>query len=299
MQIAGISYGYEHGFGKLKLQKKLNRTIKFKPIDIVRPDVQYIFNLEQLLCIYQALYVNARPFFKNSCYGRLSDYFKSFLDDGGVLFPNNYKSAVNALRKHLTKLFLNLYALEDVWEWRKSLRLTDDMSGFINPIKLSCPPHYNGRHTMPIPSFHSLEEYYNKIFEPKKRLNKKTRCMVETIERFYPVSRQEKKAKPFIINKGITIVTHEPEKYGYFMFRIDYSFDDCKSSKWTFYIHSKPNQSFVDFVIELSGIYEKLCKCRGKEMFLNPVYKDDKDSRRYVYYNHFYIKPLRLIYELK
>jgi hypothetical protein len=286
MSIAEQSYGYEHGFGKLKTQKRFKKKIKFKPIDVIRPDMHYVFNLEEALCIYQALYQNAKPFFKNfSIYGRLQSYFEDSWNDGSPLFTGEYYTAFGNLINHLQKLFLELYGLDDVWEWRKSLHLTDEMTGFINTLELPCPPHYKGRHTMPLPPFHSFNECYDKVFAPKMKLNKKTSRMEETTERFWPLNHRMKNTKPFVKKKGVSIATYNPEKYGYFIFRIDYAFENCKSSKWEFYIHSKPGQTFFDFTIELSNIYEKLSRARSHYKYLEPVYEDGNK-----YCKHFHLK---------
>jgi hypothetical protein len=285
MSIAEQSYGYEHGFGKLKTEKRFKKKIKFKPIDIIRPDAYYVYNIEETLCIYQALYQNAKPFFKNSNYGRLQSYFECYWATDNPLFTGCYHTAFENLRNHLQKLFLRLYGTEDVWEWRKSLNLTGEMTGFINDIELPCPPHYKGRHTMPLPPFHSFNKCYDKVFAPKVKLNKKTSKMEETTERFWPLNHRMKGTKPFVKKKGISLATYEPEKYGYFIFRIDYAFENCRGSKCEFYIHSKPGQTFVDFTIELSNIYEKLSRARSPYKYLEPVYENENK-----YCKHFHLK---------
>jgi hypothetical protein len=236
--------------------------------------------LKNLLCIYSALYWNARPFFENfSNYKRLQSYFEDYNNSGSPIICGDCHNAFNNLKERIVDLMLGCYVLPDTLKWRESLKLTGEMTGVIDTVKLPCPPHYNGRRAMPIAPFHSFDESFNKVFAPQQKT-----------ESFNPVSSQHnrKSPKPFIKQKGIAIANYKPEKYGYFMMRIDYTFGYCKGSCWDFYIHSKPGQTFVDFVIELSEIYESLKRCRKKNnRYLMPVYENDKDSP---YCSHFYIK---------
>jgi hypothetical protein len=287
MSIAEYHYAYESDFGKLKTQKRFKKKIKFKPVDLVRPDSHYIFNMEQMLCIFHAFYLTAKPFIGNrSTYGRLESYFQDSWNDGSPLFMGDYHETIKNINIHLRKLLLGLYGLDDLYKWRESMGFSGDMSAFIQEMELPCPPYYTGRHTMPIPAFHSFDECYDKVFAPKKKHNKKTSRMEETIERFYPVTRKGSIGKPFIRGKGVALTTYKPEELGYYFFRIDYAYDTCKCSCWSFFIRSKPGQTFVDFVIELSDVYGELCRSRSPYKLLKPVYEDEFRE----YCKHFYIK---------
>lgn len=285
MSIAEYHYAYETGFGKLEQQKRFNKKIKFKPIDLVRPDSHYIFNMEQMLCIFHAFRLTAEPFIENrSTYGRLEGYFNDYWHEGSPIFTGDYHSAMKNIRNHLSRLLLEVYGLEDLYKWREAMGFSGDMTAFVQGMELPCPPHYRGRHTMPIPPFHSFDECYDKVFAPKMKLNKKTSRMEETVERFYPVTRKGSNiGKPFIRGKGVALAVYKPEEEGYYLFRIDYAYDTCKRSCWSFYIHSKPGQTFVDFVIELSNIYEKLSRSRSPYKYLKPA---DEDRE---YCKHFYL----------
>jgi hypothetical protein len=286
MTIAEQHYEYNSGWGKLKPQKRFKKKIKFTPIDLLRPDLHYIFNMEQMLCVLHAFHLTAKPFIDNySTYGRLDSYFSDYWHEGSPLFTGCYHKAMANIREHLARLLLRIYGLDDLYKWRESMGFLGDMTAFIQPMELPCPPYYSGRHTMPIPAFHSFDECYDKVFAPKMKLNKKIYKKEETVERFYPVNCSSL-GKPFIKAKGVSLATYKPEELGYYFFRIDYSFDTCRGSCWSFYIRSKPEQTFVDFVIELNNIYEKLFRSRHPCKYLKMVHEYDK----WEYCKQFYIK---------
>ena len=287
MSIAAYHYASEHGFGKLKPQKRFKKKIKFRPVDLVGPDVHYHFNLEQMLCVFHAFFATAKPFFEEGHQsGLLGGFFGGYWHDGSRLFTGGYSEVVSSLGNHLSKLMLGVYGNDLLYEWRESMGFMGDMSDFVKPMELPCPPHYTARRTMPLPAFSSFGDCYNKVFAPKKKANKKTSRIEEAVERFFPVSRKKSDiGKPFIRKKGLAIATYKPEELGYYFFRIDYAYDTCKDSCWDFYIRSKPGQTFVDFVIELSNIYEKLSRSHSPGRFLKPVNENDTIA----YCRHFYI----------
>jgi hypothetical protein len=51
--IAGQYYAYNSGWGKLQPQKRFGKTIKFKPVSLIRPDSFYIFNIEEFTVYLQ------------------------------------------------------------------------------------------------------------------------------------------------------------------------------------------------------------------------------------------------------
>jgi hypothetical protein len=129
---------------------------------------------------------------------------------------------------------------------------------------------------MPIPQFSSLGDYFSKVFG-----------IPEKVERLKVVASDGKNANPFILLKGVAIVTFNPEEYGYFMARMDYTFSHCPLSRWDFYVHSRPGQTFVDFLMKLHEIYDSLKSSRKSRRLLTPVYEHDKDSQ---FCRYFYIK---------
>jgi hypothetical protein len=287
MSIAAYHYASEHGFGKLKPQKRFKRKIKFRPVDLVRPDAFYLFSLEQMLCIFHAFFATAAPFFEEGPQsGLLGGFFGGSWRSGSRIFTGGYREAMSSLGNHLAKLMLGVHGNDLLWQWRESMGFTGDMSGFVKPMELPCPPYYTARRTMPIPAFSSFGDCYNKVFAPKMKKNKKTSRTKEAVERFFPVTRKGQDiGKPFVREKGVAIATYKPKELGYYFLRIDYAYDTCKGCCWSFYVRSKPNQTFVDFVIELSNIYDRLSRSRSPVRYLKPV----NENETIAYCEQFYI----------
>jgi hypothetical protein len=271
MSIAERMYSYEHGWNESKPQKRLNKKIKFRPIDLARKDAYYLIDFEKLLCIYFAIAQDA-GFPSRALYGDLGQYFK-------FRISGNYHEAYNNLRNNLNDLFLIIYDTDSLFEWRKKKGIIDNIKVLADIWELPSPPHYSGRQTMPIPQFKSIKDIFDIVFNPIKK------------ERFYPVSCTEN-GKPFIKGKYITINSFEPEKYGYFLFEIDFTYDKFPYLCWTWKYHSKPNQSFVDFLIELSSVWDKLkrCRIRHNRYVTQVMYDYYKDTPKYQCCTNFYLK---------